>query len=316
MGRGDRNASQDADDPADLLGRSVHDERVVACLNRLGATEPDTLREGASAAYRRSGETGSRLSPEGLVIYRETNGEPRSRVLGTEAELIVSRVDFSDAECAEPGSRAYAGPLPFGLHFGDPAEVVDERLGAKPRRKGRTSDLPGRSPVAFVRNYHVGDLSVIAKLTAQHRLAAVYLAPLDLPARQARERKASLTAASARVDPASAPRIEALRAALPTARWRETAAEADMGERDIAEAEALLHRYLDAAKHAAVRRSAPALYRETQRLVVALNRLNCRSGLIETLERDELCVFIDAVLGEAGLERADGEYITLSWREW
>ncbi|CAO4180720.1 hypothetical protein [Methylorubrum aminovorans] len=305
------------DDPADLLGRSVHDERVVARLNRVGASEPDTLIVGAFAAYGRPGETGFGLSAEGLASYRETNGEPRSRVIGTEAELIVSRIDFSDADCAAPGSRAYEGPLPFGLRFGDPAEGVTEKLGAKPRRKGRSSDLPGRSPVVFVWNYEVGGLAVIVKLTAQHRLAAIYLAPLDRPTRQAREREASLRAMSGRIDPASVPRIEALRSVVPTARWREAAAEGvDMAERDIAEADRLLHCYLDAAKAAAARRSAPALHRATQRLVLGLNRINRRNGLIETLERDELGVFVEAVLTEAGFERARGEDITLTWREW
>lgn len=318
MERGAPYSDQDADDPADLLGRSVHDARVVARLIRHGATEPDTLIEGVFAAYGRPDDTGFGLSAEGLASYRATIGEPRSVVIGTEADLIVSRIDFSDADCAGPGSRAYEGPLPFGLYFGDPAEAVSGRLSAKPRRKGRSGDLPGQSPVAFVWDYQVGDLLVIAKLTAQHRLAAVYIAPLDRPARQVRERKASLKAMSGRIDPASAPRIEALRAAIPTTRWREraAAADADMDERDIAEAEALLHRYLDAVKSAAARRSAPALHRETERLVLSLNRLNRRNGLIETLERDELGVFIDAVLTEAGFEWSEGEDITAPWREW
>lgn len=318
MDRGEGEPGRAADEVIDLLGRFVRDERVIACLTRLGAAEPYLTIEGAFAAYGRPEETGLSLSAMSLAEFRGTFGEPRSTVGGAQDALILSRIDFSDADCAAPGSRAYDGPLPFGLRFGDPGAAVGERLGAKPRRKDRSGDLPGRSPVAFVWEYHVGALSVIAKLTAQQRLAALYLAPLGRTARQAREREAGLEAASATIDPDCGPRIEALRAALPRARWREAAAEpdSDMVVEEIAVAEGALHRYLNAVRAAAAQRSAPLLYGATERLVRALNRLNRRNGLIETLERDELGELIDAALTAAGLERAEGEDITLIWREW
>ncbi|GMA78780.1 hypothetical protein GCM10025880_51970 [Methylorubrum aminovorans] len=115
---------------------------MVARLNRVGVTEPDTIIQGAFAAYGRSDETGFGLSAEGLALYRQTNGEPRSRVIGTEAELIVSRIDFSDAGCAAPGSRAYEGPLPFGLRFGDPAEGVTKNSGRSRGGRGAPAIFP------------------------------------------------------------------------------------------------------------------------------------------------------------------------------
>jgi hypothetical protein len=51
-------------------------------------------------------------------------------------------------------------------------------------------------------------------------------------------------------------------------------------------------------------------------VVLAINEINGRSGMIETLERDELGVLIDAVARAAGFSLPDNEDITSEWREW
>ena len=54
----------------------------------------------------------------------------------------------------------------------------------------------------------------------------------------------------------------------------------------------------------------------TKRLVTALDKLNRqhRGGLIETMEREELCAFIDATLRATGVD--PGGDVTAPWREW
>lgn len=305
-------------DPIDLLGRSVHDERVVAYLRKNDAAERSEHFEGLAAGYGHLGRDGFSLSADAHRIYRNNNGEARSRVTGDDDEFIVNRIDFSDTDCAFPGSKAYPGALPFGLRFGDHADRITQSLGIKPKERRPSLSLPGTSPAIHVWTYFVGNIRITIKLTEGQELAAIYLAPIDLATRQAAARKDHLRAENRNIDPGSIDAIEALRAAIPTPRWREATADADdiLTEKNIAEADTALDRYVDDVKTAVVKRSASGVYQATKRLVFALNRINARDGMIETLERDELGEFIDKVVTTTGFRLKPGEDLTSEWRQW
>jgi len=53
-----------------------------------------------------------------------------------------------------------------------------------------------------------------------------------------------------------------------------------------------------------------------KRVVLGLNQIQEHSGMIETLERDELGVWIDEVAAATGFKIAEDEDITSEWREW
>ena len=109
-------------DPVDLLGRSVHDEKVLAYLQFHDAVKP--LPMGRSEDYGGYGENGFCLSALQVEHYRRCIGEPRSLIKNTEKEMIVERIDFSDAGYTLQDSKSYPHPLPFGLSFGDSADDV------------------------------------------------------------------------------------------------------------------------------------------------------------------------------------------------
>ncbi|MNV98639.1 hypothetical protein D3C71_1939180 [compost metagenome] len=69
-------------------------------------------------------------------------------------------------------------------------------------------------------------------------------------------------------------------------------------------------------KTATSQRDAQAIQVAVKDIVLAINEINGRSGMIETLERDELGVLIDAVVRASGFSLKDDEDITAEWREW
>ena len=307
-------------DPVTLLGRAVGDPLVVDYLRFHDETRPfNVSADGLGELYGAGlGMNGFSLSAAAASVYEHDIGEPLSRVTGEADEMIVRRICFSDVGCATPGSKAYPHALPFGLRFGDPADLVSQKLGAGPRRQSSSANLPDRNPVRFDWIYWLGETNVLTKLTESQKLAALYLWPFDRTDRLARERQASLEGESVHIDPANAAAVEALRAAIPTSRWREAMEDGDelFTEAIITQATGLLDRYIDEVKAATMGRSAPKISAATKQLVFGLNSLNEETGAIETLERDELGEFMDRVIRATGFRLRDGEDITEQWREW
>ena len=118
--------------------------------------------------------------------------------------------------------------------------------------------------------------------------------------------------------PGNIDKVEALRGQMPTLRWRESMAEGDalFNEADIAAAEAALNAFIDLVKAATSQRDAQAIQAAVRNVVLAINEINGRSGMIETLERDELGLLIDAVVRASGFRLPDDEDITAQWRDW
>lgn len=290
----------------------------MAYLKEHDAAEPSDVFEGLCVSYGHLGRDGFSLSADIYRIYRDNNGEARSRVTQADDEFIVERIDFSDTDCAFPGSKAYPHALPFGLGFGDHSDRISQVLGVKPSTRSRSGSLPGTSPVTLVWTYRVNDTKVIVGLTDHHQLGAIYLAPIDRASRQAAERKAQLKAENRNIDAGASDAIEALRATNPTWRWRQSMAAGDTSftEKAIAEADAALGRFIDDVKVAVTKRSASGVHQSTKRLVRALNRLNGRGSPIETLERDELGVFINTVVAASGFRLKPDEDLTAEWRQW
>jgi len=102
------------------------------------------------------------------------------------------------------------------------------------------------------------------------------------------------------------------------AAWRKRMVEGDdmFCEQSIAAVEAALASYAQTLCEATQKKSASAVYSCTAKLVKALNKINDEYGLIETVEREELWEWIDALVRKTGLELGEDVDITEEWREW
>lgn len=300
----------------DILGRSIADPIVKPYLAYHEKLDLIDFRTNAELGFFGGFDSGFGLQVESLSAYSAQFEEVRSRSLSDDEERIVVRVSFTGPDAIRAVQRAYLSALPFGLTFGDSSAIVAEKLGAGPFRKGKSGTLPEYSAVRFDYSYVVGNMVVIAKYDADLRLMAVYLMQTDRTMLKAKRRTASLP--KQKIMPGNIDKVEALRVQIPTPRWRESMTEGDQlfNEVDIATAETALNAFVDAVKTATSQQDAQAIQAAVKDIVLAINEINARSGMIETLERDELGVLIDTVVRTTGFSLTDDEDITAEWREW
>jgi hypothetical protein len=300
----------------DILGRSIADPVVESYLAEHEKLDSTDFRTNAEMGFFGGFDSGFGLQVESLSAYSAQFEEVRSRSLPDDEERIVSRLSFTGLDAIRAVQRAYPAALPFGLTFGDSSDVVAEKLGTGPFREAKSSTLPEYSAERFDHSHTVGNMVVIAKYDADLRLMAVYLMPADRTMVRGRRQKASFP--KQKIMPGNVDKVEALRGQIPTPRWRRSMVEGDelFNEADIAVAEAALNAFVDTVKAATSQRDAQAIQAAVKDIVLAINEINGRSRMIETLERDELGVLIDAVVRASGLSLPDDEDITAQWREW
>ncbi len=301
---------------SDILGRSIADPIVGSYMAEHEKLDPIDFHTNAEIGFFGGFDSGFGLQVESLSAYSAEFEEVRSRHLPDDEERIVSRLSFTGLDAIRAVQRSYMSALPFGLTFGDSSDVVAEKLGAGPFREGKSSSLPEYSAERFDHAHAVGNMIVIVKYDANLRLMAVYLMHADRTMFKAKRRKASLS--KQKIVPGNIDKVEVLRDQIPTPRWRASMAEGDdlFNEADIATAEAALNAFVDTVKAATSERDARAIRAAVKDIVLAINEINRRSGMIETLERDELGVLIDAVVRASGFSLPNDEDITAEWREW
>lgn len=300
----------------DILGRSIADPVVESYLAEHEKLDPADFRTNAEIGFFGGFDSGFGLQVDSLSAYSAQFEEVRSRSLPDDEERIVSRLSFAGLDANRAVQHAYPAALPFGLTFGDSSDVVAEKLGTGPFREAKSGTLPEYSAERFDHSHTVGNMVVIAKYDADLQLMAVYLMPADRTMLKAKRRKAELP--KQKIMPGNLDKVEALRVQMPTPRWRESMAEGDelFNEADITMAETALNAFIDTVKAATSQRDAQAIQAAVKNIVLAINEINGRSGMIETLERDELGVLIDAVVRASGFSLPDDEDITAEWRAW
>lgn len=111
--------------------------------------------------------------------------------------------------------------------------------------------------------------------------------------------------------------LDALAGRLPTARWQLALSEGDdnFSRAAIADVERALAAFLRAIAQLASSPTRESTLPIVERLVRSLNQVNQRhASVIETLEREELCTFIDDALAVIGVHYETD--VTEQWREW
>jgi len=79
----------------------------------------------------------------------------------------------------------------------------------------------------------------------------------------------------------------------------------------------LLKDYLLTLAELTTQKKAVNIYNSIKKIVTSLNKINDKNdGFIETMEREELCEFINNVVRETGLDIDGNIDLTEEWREW
>lgn len=291
------------------LGHSIRSKPLAPTMRELGLSTKPSIKESLDVsgnAYLVSltnKAKGIALTFEGYARYRTEFGEPLSRIGTSKNELMLMTVTFDRSRVA----------LPFGLRLGDTKDTVTTKLGRKPRE--RTSKLDYGHAWLF----HFGEYRLLTAFDHRFKLLFIRFIRLDLSERKRARLQAHLRAQNKSIEPDNVKAIAAFSKRLPTAKWtrRMKSGDSSFTKAGIDEARALLERYVSTLVALTNRKAASGIYNSVKKLVLALNKLNARhDSMIETLEREELCDFIDKIIRATGLEVAAGTDLTEPWREW
>ena len=305
----------------EVLGRSIADPLAAEYIAANQSPEANVSDFGDSIYYL-SPKTGFSIVTYSPAHFERDVGVPLVLVADRPEAMIVQSIELSNTDPMKPGETGrYGFPLPLGLEFGDDHETVGAKLAAKSSRKTATGGSPDFSCVRFACDYWLGETRIITRLDGESRLHEIGVQLMPRFMREARERRKSLRLESRNIEPGNVSKVEALRASIPTPRWRDSMNDVEdpdqlFTEEAIGQVDAALARFVGDMAAATSKRSAPQIYSSVKRVILALNRINARTGMIETLERDELGVWIDEVIRATGFVLKEGEDITLEWRDW
>lgn len=248
------------------------------------------------------------LTFRGYKRFKLEFGEARKIVDENDDELILVEIDFDNWNGKL--SRFSIG-LPFGLVIGDTDDSVIQKIEKKPKEKS-TADY------GFAWWFYFEDYRVLTALNKQKELIWLRIMLLDETKKKQIALKKELRNQRKNIIPKNAGEILALQGHLPTEGWRTRLHEGDTSftEKGIAEVELVLKEYLDNLSRHTENKKASNIYNLVKKTTFRLNKLNESSNLIETLEREELCEFINSSYRMSGFKIEDDFDITEEWREW
>ena len=295
----------------DLLGRPIHSKEVKEFLARCGLPSNPTPKYDSYGnlfwVRATNDEKGVYSVFTGYVRYADMYGEPIGSYNKEKDQLILHEISVYPEKA---GGNSVID-LPFGLNLGDDKKTVEEKIGKKLTGKCKTD-------YGFGYDAFFEEFRLIVPLNFDERLSWIRLFKLELHEKERARLKARLRSQNKNIDPSRIPEIQVLGAKTPMAAWRKRMVEGDdmFSKQSIAAVEAALASYAQTLCEATQKKSASAVYSRTAKLVKALNKINDKYGLIETVEREELWGWIDALVRKTGLELGEDVDITEEWREW
>ena len=297
----------------DLLGRPIHSPEIKDFLAQYHLPQkpnPEYDAYGNLFWVRVNNEENTiRCLFTGYVRYARTYGEPIGNYNKDKDQLILHEITIYPL--ATPNGKIPEKDLPFGLNIGDDKTTIEQKIGKKLTRK-EVSDYGSTYDVLFE------EFSLLVALNPKEQLDRLMLFKLELYEKKRIRLKALLKSQNKNIDPNRISEIQAFLSETPIAQWRQRMAEGDdmFSEESITAVEKALTEYVQTLCEAIQKKNATTVYNSMGKLVKTLNKINDKYGLIETMEREELCEWMNIIIRKTGLELEDNVDITDEYREW
>ena len=245
----------------------------------------------------------------GYVRYAPIYGEPIGSYNKAKDQLILHEITI-ESENAPDGKMSDIS-LPCGLNMGDDKTTIVQKIGKK---------LTGKTVTDYGSAYHVlfEEFRLLVALNPKEQLSCLRLFKLELYEKERIRLKALLKSQNKNIDPNRIPEIQAFLSEIPIPQWRQRMAEGDdmFSEESITAVETALTEYIQTLCEAVRKKNATTVYNSMGKLVKTINKINNKYGLIETMEREELCEWLNTLIRKTGLDLKDNVDITDEYREW
>ena len=246
----------------------------------------------------------------GYVRYAPAYGEPIGNYNKEKDQLILHEITIYPL--ATPNGKIPEIALPFGLNIGDDKKTIEQKIGKKLTGKRIANDGGSFYDPIF------DEFRLLLALDSKEQLRWLTLFKLELYEKERISLKALLKSQNKNIDPNRIPEIQAFLSETPITQWYKRMAQGDdmFSEESITTVETALTEYVQTLCEAMQEKNATTVYNSMGKLVKKLNKINDKYGLIETMEREELCEWLNTLIRKTGLELADNVDITDEYREW
>jgi hypothetical protein len=296
------------------LGKSILSDDLKSFMSQFDLPDnPELQLDFSGDAYDTSSANSNKgiyLNFDGYARYKLQYGEPFHRFDTSKDELFLDEitVDNNFYKNRKPSPTE----LPFNLQFGDTKEIVLQKLNKKPYEKTQTS-------YGYCWWTLFEEFRILTAISPESELIWVRIMKLTLEEKEKAKLKKYLSQQNKNIKPENKQNIFEYVDKLPTVEWRRRKDDGDdlFTEKGITSVETLLKDYLITLADLTTQKKAANIYNSVKKVTTGLNKINEKNdGFIETLEREELCEFINAVVRETGLDIDPGVDLTEEWREW
>lgn len=196
-------------------------------------------------------------------------------------ELMLEMIWFDDSK--------FEGNLPFGLKFGDAnTEFIKQ---GKPYKKISYTNIYGS---CFIRDKYELQL----QFDKDHKLLRMFVSLIGNDIRRFFRREETIKEQNKNIKSEFVNNVLLWKDAKPTERWCERMKGGDdcfSGE-NIEATDKILDDFINQLAAATNEKKAGKVLSTIKKVVTALNKLNAKYNHIETMEREELCAFIDSAI--------------------
>ena len=297
-----------------LLGRLIHSPEIKEFLSHYHLPQnpnPEYDAYGNLFWVRVNNEEKTiRCLFTGYVRYAPAYGEPMGNYNKEKDQLILHEITIYPL--ATPNGKIPEIALPFGLNIGDDKKTIEQRIGKKLTGKSLANDGGSFYEPFF------DEFRLLLALDSKEQLRWLTLFKLELYEKERIRLKALLKSQNKNIDPNRIPEIQVFLSETPITQWRQRMAQGDdmFSEESITAVETALTQYVQTLCEAIQKKNATTVYNSMGKLVKKINKINDKYGLIETMEREELCEWLNTLIRKTGLELADDVDITDEYREW
>ena len=298
----------------DLLGKSILSNELRSFIAHFElTTSPELNIDFSGNSYDicyDSKEKGIYLNFDGYARYKPQYGEPFKRFDSSKNELFLDEITIDNNFYTNRNASPIK--LPFNLQFGDTKEIVLQKLNKKPYEKSSTN-------YGYCWWTLFDEYRLLTAISPEFELIWVRIMKLTLDEKENVKLKIYLSEQNNNIKSANSRRILEYVDRLPTIEWKRRKVNGDdlFTDKRISSVEALLKDYLESIANFTTQRKAVNIYNSIKKVTTGLNKINDKNaGFIETMEREELCEFINAVARETGLDIDQDIDLTEKWREW
>ncbi|WP_298507162.1 hypothetical protein [uncultured Maribacter sp.] len=297
----------------ELLGYSFESDKIKSFTKEYKINGEIRIQKNAGgyiyqADTWKEGDTIS-LTFIGNKMYSHNYGTPINTLDNDSDELIVSEITVDNNFVKNKEKSPIE--LPFSLELGDSKDLIFNKLKKKPYEKSNSS-------YGYSWWFRFDNFRILTALNEKYELIWLRVMKLDKYEIEKENLKKELRQQNKNIKTENIVLLSNFKSKLPTIEWTKRKLEGDdiFTNESINIIEKLLIDYINQLIKLTSKKNATTIYNSVKKITTSINKANDKLQIIDTLEREEICDFINQIVRKTGLNIDSTIDLTEDWREW